>query len=415
MSNVEANQIFNYYEIYSLNRGENRNNLLIQLRKKQREIKKKLSAGALNESIMKDLVEQDDLIARAIRDFKTDERFEKYNKKLDEAINNGKINVKVEQEAKDALERIERLFVKGAYERVIDLSIDVLQQYGAQVKIYNYLVQSYLFMDMNEEAYSMVRNYIDAFPYDEHALDLGVRYAVKIKGDLDAAQNYLNRLMEIQSDLIIAKVDKIFMFLARWDVDNAFKSIDKLIKNNKNPQVARTLASDLIGFANAMYKEGEHDGIKYNYLMSSKDYKYCRLLANKAYKICRDSDVKQFCRYTNHLGQSEFVPDNKLDLVIMLIVSAFVGYGLIQTCSSGKQLLKLKEILLSISFFILPTILLICTSWKPYWKIYKYLVTDERDTLETVAIWSCRLTTWMFRLVFLLLGVFFGGFGDDEG
>ena len=411
--------IIDYYALYHLTRGADSKEIGKELRKKQGEIKQKMSAGALNsDEVNKKLMEQDKLIAAAIRIFKSEEKLQEYNAMLDAAIASGTLNTEAQEAAESALEEIERLFLNSNYAAVIKRCRASLAENGANSKLYSWLAQSYFMSGQGDATIATVEDYVKAFPMEGTALDLGVRYYIQVRNDFNKAQEYMNRILEIDESSPLAALDQSYIYLAENNLDMAFQVIDGYVAAHPSDMdFRRDSAYDIIGFCARMYHSV--DGSDALFLTSAEEQATCKKLADKAASIYQDPDIQTYVDYTNYMGKIEFNEDNKsiigwsIFAGVVYLIGAVIAVGATaNTRSSISSAIgpMLFLILLAAACFVIGGGL-IKVSKRPYWQIYKYELTGEREPMEKTFItlgtllsgyikWAFRAGWKLFKLAF---------------
>lgn len=388
--------LVDYYALYNLTRGTDRKTNLKALRAKAGDIKKKMSAGALNsEEIMAKLREQEQLITEAIRVFKSQEELEKYNEMLDAAVETGVLNTVVQQAAKDALEEIERLFMKDNYGAVIKLCRQTLSETGANSRVYYYLVQSYYLNNQADASIQAVDEYIRNFPKEGTALDLGVRYYIMLRNDFNKAQEYMNRILEIDEKSPLAVLDQSYIYLAGRNYDMAFSMVDEYIQAHPADQeFRRASAYDMIAFCSRMYQFYTVDGDEVAFLTSAEDQQACKKMADKAASIYQDNETRRYAEYTDFMGKEEFNKEN-LSMIGWSLVAGIIYCVPIFVLLFSKNeigmyndipiIVILPFLLLAAGCFVIAGGLFMVSN-RPYWQIYKYEVTGKREPLENIFV-----------------------------
>ena len=384
--------IVDYYALYGLTRGADSKTLVAQLRNKQGEIKQMMSAGSLNSSeVMEKLLEQDKMITAAIRIFKSPEKLEEYNAQLDAAIASGTLDTTAQEAAESAFAEIERLYLNGKYSAVVKMCKSALGENGANAKLYDWMARSYYMMDQGQAAIATVEDFVKAFPKDSGALDLGVRFSILVDNNIDKAQQYANKITELFPGSAVAIADQIYIHLAQRNTEMAFKSIDEYIAANPTDMAFReTVAYDIIGFCSKLYVSVNYEGSDIAYLTSDADYQYCKTLTDKAISIYNDPEIKEYSDYTNYMGEMEFNRDNEPNIIWSSIASLVYLGGAYMGSQMGGDMSEylFGFIALIVLGFICAfiTIMLYQVSKRPYWQIYKYELTGEREPREKVFI-----------------------------
>ena len=405
--------IVDYYKMFDLVRGQDRRVLLDQLRDRQGELTEQMSGGALNKgAMMEELVEENNHIIEAIRVFKSQERLEKYNAQLDAAYASGAIDIAAQEAAMSAWEEIEKLFIKGKYAAVINMCRNAIMNQGANAKLYDWLARSYHMNGQGTEAIGAVEEFIRAFPNDANALDLGVRYHVMIGNHIEKAQEYANVITEKYAGSPLAVVDQIYIHLAQKNIQMAFNTIDGYIAIHPTDEEFRqNVAYDLIGFSSMLYKHVDYEGSDIAYLTSSEDYELCKKMADKARSVYNSKEIRDFCEYTDYMGEVRFNEDNKSNIIMGGIAAAIYAVVGIMCVAEGPLIAILVIALAAVCAYV--TVKLYKVSKRPYWQIYKYELTGEREPEEKRYItignilggymrWGWRIgwkiAMWAFRL-----------------
>jgi hypothetical protein len=400
--------IVDYYALYHLTRGADSKELVAQLRKKQGEIKQMMSAGALNgEEVMEKLLEQDKLITAAIKIFKSAEKLEEYNAQLDAAMESGTLNTEAQEAAESALADIEKLFLSGNYNAVIKKCRMSINENGANAKIYNWLAQSYYMTNQGEAAISTVEEFVKAFPTDASALDMGVRYYILVNNNITKAQEFLNKIVENFAESALAVLDQVYIHLAERNTEIAFKEIDDYMSANPTDQEFRQKVSyDMIGFCSRLYARVDYEGNEIAFLTSDEDYTLCKSLTDKASAIYRDPEIQNYVEYTNHMGEVEFNSDNKTNIKWSAYAAFIYGAAGFAAFSSDSIAGGILGIVLAAACAY-AAIMLFKVSKRPYWQIYKYELTGEREPKEQIYITIGNIIAgymrWCFKAAWAMI------------
>lgn len=393
--------LVDYYQIYSLDRNASREDILKQLRRLQGEIRSNMASGALNsDEVLEKLQEAYNQIAEAVKQFKTDERRKEYDKVLDAAYDAGKIDIAAQAMAQNLYEEIEAMFLKGNYRGAIRKCMEALDNNVRDFRIYVLLAQSYFALNDADSSLKTVENGLQVHPDNMPLLRAGARFANDGKQDYDRAQQYVNRMMEIDPESSLATSEQSYLYLSTGKNDLAYQTIDKYLEKHPNDmQFRRDCAHDMVGYSYGFYTKDPESGAFV--IASEEDYNKCLDTCTKAASLYSDDTVNAALQNAKYYGNVEFNDENK-ESIIWLIVGGIM------------YLLPVVTIPLGIALFFC-AYRLRALSYRPYWQIHKFIMTGRREKAEGRYImigriftgymkwsikWSIKIAIWAIRLPF---------------
>lgn len=406
MAKKTIGRVTDFYQFYGLNQKDSAKNIKKRLRQIQADIRTAMSDGSLNgEEILKTLQEDNEIVAQAMKCFKNDEAKKKYDAELEAAYKAGTVDVESQKLAKELFDEILRLFAKREYKQVIAKCIEQINNNTRDVRLYEYLAKSYRLLGDSTHAMDAVENGLNIESDNINLLKVACRISTADNKNYDKAQAYINRLNE--SNHSAGTVEQIYLYMNFDKKDIAYQTINEYLATNPNDQFFRQqCAYDFIGYANECYDLCEaEDGTKVSLILSGDAYNTCLEYTQKAYDLYQDENTKNELEYAKHFGEVEFNEDNKEDLNWDYKAIVFLGIfglmGFITSPFAGIALLALCGVCayVTISFRKI--------SYRPYWQIYKYIFTGEREPEEQKFLMIGRIMSflirafwWMFKWMF---------------
>lgn len=401
-----------YYTLFIIDRANTTKDIRKLLLQRQGEVRSNMTNGSLNESaVLKKAQELFDKLASAIKVFKTDERRKEYDTILDEAYKQGKINTEMQKASQEYYEKILELITKGNYNGAIRMCYDALNEHLQDYRIYVLLARSYFAINNFEQSIKVVEDGLKAYPENMQLLQAGARFLNNGKQDYDNSQKYINRMIQINSEHPLAVSEQSYLYMSIGKEELAYRMIDEYVENNpNNVEFRKNVAYDLIGQSYSCYTED-----KDAYVIANKEnYNKCVEMCSKAASLCSDPTVNSALENAKSYGNIEFNEENK-ESIIWLFVGGliYLAGGIIQL-----QLFKKFNIYLLIMFIlgiglIGAGAMLIKHSYRPYWQIYKFLLTGKREKGEKAFIiignifagyikWGLKIAWRFFRFLIAL-------------
>ena len=408
--------LIDYYVFYSIDRRKNTKEIRKILLQKQGEIRSNMANGSLNsEEILKKLQEAYNEIANAVKVFKNDERRKKYDTLLDAAYNEGKIDVEAQNIAQSLYEEIEALFMKGNYNIVIRKCMDALDNNVRDYRIYILLAQSYYALKNPDRSIATVEDGLKANPDNLQLLKAGARFANEGKKDYSKAQEFVNKIYEVEPEGPIAASEQSYLYLSMGKEDLAYKLIDDYMERHPGDMdFRRDVAYDIIGYSYTYYTL---DPSSEAYVIASEeDYQSCLKSCNKALSIYNDDNVREALDNAEFFGTIEFNTENKENILWLFICGVIYILGAVFVLLSDSAVAAIFMLLLGV-LLIYSGVKLKKVSYRPYWQINKFILTGKREKEENKYIIIGKIFSgymkasiklgWKFiRLVFDMMFMF---------
>jgi hypothetical protein len=236
---------------------------------------------------------------------------------------------------------------------------------------------------------------------------MGIRYYILVNNNITKAQEFLNKIVENFAGSALAVLDQVYIHLAERNTEIAFKEIDDYMSANPTDQEFRQKVSyDMIGFCSRLYARVDYEGNEIAFLTSDEDYTLCKSLTDKASAIYRDPEIQNYVEYTNHMGEVEFNSDNKTNIKWSAYAAFIYGAAGFAAFSSDSIAGGILGIVLAAACAY-AAIMLFKVSKRPYWQIYKYELTGEREPKEQIYITIGNIIAgymrWCFKAAWAMI------------
>ncbi|MBR1433102.1 hypothetical protein [Ruminococcus sp.] len=403
--------ICDYYAELNLNRQLNSKDICKALRKKHGEVRSYKSAGALNgaEATAK-LDELEKKITDALKIFKNDDRRKEYDLALDAAYRAGKINVQAQQEAQDLYKQIEAMFYRGDFNGVIRKCMEAFRNNVQDYRIIILLARSYFELNDFSNSLTSVDNGLNIYPNNFQLLRTGSYVAREGAKDFNKAQQYINKMMEIDPDNGITVSEQSNLYLDTDKEDLAYRLIDDYIaKHPDDYEFRRDCAYDLVAHSYDFYTETpSEEGESVAIIASKEAYERCLATRNKAASIYNDENIQRSIADANYFGQIEYNDENSEGIKWLWIGTAAYGFIGLMLMSMGNYGIGIGIFLLLIAGFLgFSAIKLRKCSYRPYWQINKYILTGKREKEEKIYITIGTIFTWFMKIMIELIKIGF--------
>ena len=416
------NRIIDYYVHFSLNRNMSTKEIKNELLKKQGEVRSNMTHGSLNRSsVLNELQKEFELIAMAIKWFRNDDRRKKYDKELDLAYKEGKINIEAQRAAAELFEKLEELFMKGYYSGVIKKGMEAINNNIIDYRIYVLIAQSYYALNESDKSIETVNKGLQVYPGNMQLLKAGARFSCEGKQDYDMCQNYINQMMELEIDNSLAKAEQIFLYLKTGKEDLAYELVDSHIgKYPDDKDFRKNVAYDLVGHSFSYYTLSKNGAYV---IASEEDYQKCLNVCEKSLEVYRDENTLKAYNNAKSFGEVKFNEDNK-EAIFWLFMGGVTYFiiGIVSIISFAKMSGRADmKHMIAVGIFgivlgvivVFSGIMLRYHSYRPYWQINKFELTGKREKGEKLFIiignvftgylkWGLRLG---MKLVRFLIGL----------
>lgn len=398
-SQVLTENVFDYYSHFKLNKNASEKEIQEVLRtnlNKVRQMLASLSSRANGSKEMVWLQEEQERIHAANNIFRKKETRVEYDEKLELAIAAGKVDAASYEVADDVYAEIEKMFAMGDFNGVIRKCQDLISSGSSEVRLYTYVARSYYMSDRNSEAIVTVDKCVDIHPNDLNALQLASRYYNMCNNDIQKAQEFINRMLEIDAESSLAVCEQVYLYLCMGNRKMAYKTCDDYINAHPTDEDFReSCAIDMISYTYRLFVEDESGT---SLLISQEAYDECLEVSEKAASIFADEDIKAHLDYTRQFGNIEFNQDNKAAIAweilggLVYIVPSFMFFG-----QGGSGIAAGILMLLLGLGLIACGVMLFKVSKRPYWQIYRYELTGYRDKNEKIFVTIGKIFTGYMR------------------
>ena len=397
MPNVE--DVKDYYAELELNEQERTKVLYDAIGKKAQDASRKLNGGALNSpELMEEFREIKAMAMEARPKFFNDSRRSVYDNLLKIARKAGKVIIRRRTKARtmpdDFFQRLNAMFAMDNYQGIIQACVDAINKDVHDYRLYFMLSLSYYYLDDYNNSLKAAE---DGLTFNKDNLEL-LRAAARAsnvggQNGFNKAQEYINRMLEIDPESPIANSEQANLYLTAGKEDMAFQTIDAYVEKHPNDQQFRQeTAYNLLAHSETFYTvlpEGNAMVIA-----SRQDYEKCLETCQKAAGLYNDEAVNGMLNDVKSFGQIKYNRDN-IEYIIGLI-----GGGIIYIVIVPLSLLM---------FFCAWR--LHCVSKRPYWQIYQYELTGKREPGEGRYILIGKIFTgylkfcvkaawWIFKFLF---------------
>lgn len=407
--------IVDYYAVYSLDRKLGTKEIRKQLMRKQGEIRSNMASGSLNgPEFLEKQQEMYNMVAAAMKIFKNEDRRKEYDLALDAAYEAGKIDIEAQTMAQDLYEEIEAMLLRGNYQGVIRKCMDALNNGVLDYRIYIFMAGSYSALNDPDRSLKAVENGLQVHPENMPLLRAGARYSNEGKHDFNKAQEYINRMLEIDAESNYAVSEQSYLYLCTGKDDLAYQLIDEYVEKHPNDSEFRqNCAHDLVGHSYSCYTKAP-DSDAY-VIASQEDYQKCLDICNKAASLYNDDSVRTALERAEYFGTVEFNDENKESIMWLFIgggmyfvIGIIVGILLVMELGTDKEINIIAGIfgafILGGCPFAIGSLLihfgkrLYQVSYRPYWQINKFIMTGVREKGEGKYIIIGKIFTWYMRL-----------------
>lgn len=414
MSTAGTQPILDYYQLYGLDRAMKAKEIVKAIRLHQAKARDHMQTVKENSpELFKKVKQMCDMASEAAKCFKTEKAKKEYDKELDLAYQEGRIDVERQKVAESLIGEIENLFASGNYQGVVRRCNEALERKLYDEKLYSYLAQSYDFLGDLSKALNTIDSGLEIYPESIEILSVGARlYNVEQK-DYDKAQSMINRMFEVEEDNKWANLEQIYLYLMFEKEELGYQSIDEYLGRHPQDQEFRSAcAHDLISYSYGFYTKDTQNGI---YVITSEEaYKKCVEITDKAVGICRDEITLEAQETVRRFGEKEFNKDNVENIFWSgLAAGIYLLMGVMMWATVPNSFVIA---IIPIAFGLLLsycTYQLVCVSNRPYWQLMKYYLTGQREKKEKKYIfigkllsfymkWSVKAAIWIVRFCFRL-------------
>jgi len=363
---------FDYYAMFSLNRELSEKDIKKILSQRQNElVKYRGSTDPNNTEVLNELQEMIEHVRTAITLLTRPEKRKQYDIDLANAVQAGQVNVQVEKEVRDILERARRFFEKGEYERAMSFAQEAIENNSNSEEPYEIISRSYYMMGEYDQAIGTVDKASKVFPSSILLRWLNVRYHILIE-DYNAAQDMINKALVDFDDHPQFHAEQVYLYGYAEKDDMVESTIREYMEGNPHDMKFRQYAANnLVDIAQQCYL---YDSNAEMLLITEEaQYNRCVRLLKLANSIYEDDHIASELEYAEQFG--ELVEDEdrhqlKVFYIILTVIMAVAAFFVaISDIKHGKIMAIVLAAFSVINFLI--TRLVKRKSYKPYWKVYR--------------------------------------------
>lgn len=420
--------VTDYYAIYGLDRTKKASEIKKELRLIQGDIREKMNYGShISPAAMTMLQQSFAQVAAALKVFRTEESKRNYDKALSQAIGAGAVSSTAQAAPKNQnlAAEMEQLFLKGNYHSAIQKGTAALQNNIQEAKVYCTLAKCYKETNEIDQGIQILKNGLKVHPDHMEILGLAARFYSEGKQDYAMSQKLVNRMLKAAPEDTDANIEQAFLYLCSGKRDLAYQQMEDFIyRHPTDRKFRKKCAYDLLGFSYQCYTRDPQTGA--SVIASEEDYLTCLEVCNKAASIYRDSTVEDCLSNAKHFGEVEFNEDNRENIrwsVLAGVIYLIPGIGGLAVLLGEAAEEGLAATLAGAGYAMIPIAIgllvlyaalnLRKVSWRPYWQIYKYQITGQREKKEKRYIligniltgymkWSIRGAIAMMKFVIAL-------------
>lgn len=402
---AQAVQIIDYYKFFEIERTLDEKSIKKQLAKLQQIYMRRQSSTNDKEEllIIDDVL---DKIGEAIRFLTIKDKREKYDRDLEKAYKEGKINVENEGKAKDLLEQADQLFKRGRFKQAVECALEAIENSPTNEDAYDLAIRSYASLEQYDSAFNLLNKAISSVTNKDYFVWLSARLYIVGLHNYEAAQEKINILLAANPDSEVARSEQIFLYMYAGKEDLAFQEIDSYLAQHPGANKFRKdMAYNIIKFSNSSYVVDPEDGV--SIIADKQGYERVLRLRKKAYEVFNDEYTKRMLDDAKFYGQRKFNKDNLRDLLWMWAVG--LGLGIYYILSMGTLVFGGEDVgsglivgLIGIFLLAMP-ILLTIVSFRPYWQLNRIYLTGDPGLFEKTVLTIGKIYTWLVKKALWLL------------
>lgn len=402
---AQAVQMIDYYKEFNIERSLDEKSIKKQLAKLQQIYLRRQSSTNDKEelSILADVL---DKIGEAIRFLTKKDKREKYDRDLEKAYKEGKVNVENEGKAKDLLEQADQMFKRGRFKQAVECALEAIENSPTNEEAYDLAIRSYASLEQYDGAFNLLNKAISSVTNKDYFVWLSARLYIVGLHNYEAAQEKINILLAANPDSEVARSEQIFLYMYAGKEDLAFQEIDSYLAQHPGANKFRKdMAYNIIKFSNTSYVIDPNDGV--SIIADKQGYERVLRLRKKAYEVFNDEYTKRMLDDAKFYGQRKFNKDNQSNLIWTWVVGIyfgvfFAGEG-VNTVVSGTDVgTGLVMFLLGIFLLAIPT-LLTAVSFRPYWQLNRIYLTGNPGLFEKIVLTIANIYTWLIKKAVWLL------------
>lgn len=402
---AQAEQMVDYYKEFNIERNLDEKSIKKQLVKMQQIYLRRQSSTNDKEelSILADIL---DKIGEAIRFLTKKDKREKYDKDLEKAYKEGRVNAENESKAKDLLEQADQLFKRGRFKQAVECALEAIENSPANEDAYDLAIRSYASLEQYDSAFNLLSKAISSVTNKEYFVWLSARLYIVGLHNFEAAQEKINILLEKNPNSEVAHSEQIFLYMYTGKEDLAFQEIDGYLAKHPNAdKFKKDMAYNIIKFSDTSYVIDPKDGV--SIIADKQGYERVLRLRKKAFEVYNDEYTKRMLDDAKFYGKRKFNKDNQSNLIWTWIVGLYFGVLLsaegVNTIVSGTDVgTGLVMFLLGIFLLAIPTLLTV-VSFRPYWQLNRIYLTGNPGLFEKIVLTIANIYTWLIKKAVWLL------------
>jgi len=386
-------RVLDYYKAFGLDRSWDEKVLRKELGKAQRVFMRRQSTTNDKEEL--DQINQTlEILDKAIECLSNPDARKRYDRELDKAYQAGMVNDEEEVQARDALEKAEYFYTKGQIQFAAKFALESINNKVNDPKAYEILAKCYYDLGDYSSSIDTLDKALTIYIDNNYFLWLSARINTIVE-NYDVAQQRINRMLELNPDSSQAHAEQIYFYMYAEKESIAFQQIDQYISQNPNDtEFKRETAYNLISFTSTCYLEDPDTG---SLVIADKaSYAKCITLCKKAKSIYQDEYTVRNLENSQYFGKREFNHNNSNDLKWLWGMSA-VSILAVGSSISSSSAPDLAGLLITLSLYFVPAVLLTVVSFRPYWQINKIYYTGKVGWFETVVLWWGRITVGLVK------------------
>lgn len=302
--------IVDYYEIFGISRQFNISEIKNFLDKKGRELNRRHSStkGEIREKIgfMKEILKDARKYLASSIEIK-----EEYDRKLNEAYQNGTLNSKMQEEISNIINEAISYYEKMFYDVAISTVEKAFQNNMNEPRLYEVMARSYYEMGDMKKADEILDIALSVYKYDLDFWLLSARYNTNL-GNYEKAQQQISHILESEPENAEAIIEQFYLYLASENEDIAYKAAKEYINNHPDDiEFKNNIIDEMMLYAeNSCFVDNE-------YIADKENYEKYKSISEKCYEIFPCENSNYFKSYAKVLGMKTKNRENT-DAVMLL-------------------------------------------------------------------------------------------------
>lgn len=287
--------IVDYYEIFGINRQFNISEIKGVLDKKGIELNKRHSTtkGEMREKI--GLMKK---ILKDARKYLSDsmEVKEEYDRRLNEAYQNGTLKSKLQEEIMDIINEAIEYYEKMFYDIAISTVKKAFDNNMNDPRLYEVMARAYYETGDINKADETLDIALSIYKYDLDFWLLSARYNTN-SGNYEKAQQQISHILELEPENSEAIIEQFYLYLASGNEEIAYKSAQSYINSHPDDiEFKNNIVDEIMLYAeNSCFVNGE-------YIADEENYEKYKSMSEKCYEIFPCDNSNYFKSYAKVLG-----------------------------------------------------------------------------------------------------------------